>query len=233
MHKAPQIEQHNGVLVVRDDLVQGGTKRRVLGQLLAQSPAQEFVYAASAEGYGQLALALAASDTGRKATIFLAARKMPHALTWAALQARAKVYFYTSKPAYLPNVHRAAAAYAGEKPGERELLPLGFNTPVFVALVAQLAKSLDVAPREVWAAAGSGTIISGLQQAWPSAAFHAVTVGRVPTLKGVTFHAAPEAFSQTAKVQPPFASAKNQDAKVWQFVRARAGKGVLFWNVAG
>jgi hypothetical protein len=30
----PQIEEHAGIVVVRDDLIRGGTKRRVIGQFL-------------------------------------------------------------------------------------------------------------------------------------------------------------------------------------------------------
>ena len=42
----PVIEQHSGVFVVRDDLIAGGTKRRILPPLL--TGADEFIYASPA-----------------------------------------------------------------------------------------------------------------------------------------------------------------------------------------
>jgi hypothetical protein len=50
----PRIEKHEGILVVRDDLIEGGT-RRVIRHFLTD--ADEFVYASPAYGYGQVALA--------------------------------------------------------------------------------------------------------------------------------------------------------------------------------
>lgn len=51
----PVIERFGKILVVRDDLVPGGTKARVLPDLLRGG--QEYVYASPAYGYAQIALA--------------------------------------------------------------------------------------------------------------------------------------------------------------------------------
>src|SRR6218665_604506 len=96
----PELREHAGILVVRDDLLPGGTKRRVLREVLALRPAQEFVYAATAQGYGQLALALAAREIGRKATIFVAGRAKRHALTSAAEAAGARIYEVWQRPSF-------------------------------------------------------------------------------------------------------------------------------------
>lgn len=227
----PIVQEVNGIAVVRDDLFEGGTKRRVLRILLATSPSRAFVYAATAQGYGQLALALAARDVGKSATIFVAKRSRRHPLTTAASAAGARIIEYASGPGFLPNVERAARAYASAN--GMEPLPVGFNTPAFQSTLADIARRLDVRPPEVWAALGSGALISSLQQAWPQAACHGVYVGRKPELSGVTVHNAPEPFATKARSAPPFPSAPHQDAKVWQFVSKREGKGALFWNVAG
>lgn len=229
----PQIEDVQGIAVVRDDLLAGGTKRRVLERVLARRPAKEFVYAASAVGHGQLALALAAADLGCRATVFVAGRKKRHPLTEAAAAAGADIRDVWQAPAYLPNVARHAVLYAGTKGEGTELLPLGFDMPEFRQELTHLARQLPVSPREVWAVLGSGALIRSLQQAWPEAKFHGVLVGRLPELQDVEVHEAPEVFERTARLPPPFPSAPHQDAKVWQFVCKRAGKGALFWNVAG
>ena len=55
----PIVKNHNGVLVVRDDLFDGGTKARFIPLLLAGT--DEVVYASPAEGGAQTALATVAA----------------------------------------------------------------------------------------------------------------------------------------------------------------------------
>ena len=217
--------------MVRDDLLEGGTKRRVLRAVLASRPAQEFVYAATAQGYGQLALALAARDVGRRATIFIAGRARCHPLTQAAQAAGATIHEVWQRPGFLPNVARQAALYTAQQDGRAELLPLGFNMPEFRAGLTALAQRLPVRPTEMWSVLGSGALLQSLQAAWPGAQAHGVQVGRIVECAGADIHIAPEAFASKAQMSPPFPSAPQQDAKVWRFVQAR--KGALFWNVAG
>lgn len=87
----PVVEEHSGFLVVRDDLLLGGTKMRAIMPLISNSLAAEFVYASPAQGYAQVALAYCARMAGRKATIFTAKRKEMHPLTLRAKQAGAKI----------------------------------------------------------------------------------------------------------------------------------------------
>jgi hypothetical protein len=79
---APIIIEHEGVLVVRDDLFPGGTKARFLGVLF--DGAEEVVYAGPAEGAAQVALATVARRLNKRATIFVARR------TWSATSAFAR-----------------------------------------------------------------------------------------------------------------------------------------------
>ena len=76
MVKLPDLvlEEREGFIIVRDDLLPGGTKRRVAGVLL--KGAEEFVYASPAYGYAQIALAYACKDADKRATIFTAKRKV-------------------------------------------------------------------------------------------------------------------------------------------------------------
>jgi hypothetical protein len=62
----PLIVEHEGVLVVRDDLFPGGTKARLLGTLF--KGVDEVVYASPAQGGGQTALATVARRLGKRAT---------------------------------------------------------------------------------------------------------------------------------------------------------------------
>lgn len=222
----PVIEQHGPVLVVRDDLILGGTKRRVIDRLLIG--AEEFVYASPAYGYAQVALAHACRDLGLRATIFTAQRRTWHPRTVEAMAAGARVVGVPY--GYLSNVRTKARAYA-EATGAR-LLPFGFDDPAFVSALADVARTLPLVPAEVWCVAGSGTLCRALQCAWPDSAVHAVRVGQPPKIGAARMHTAPEPFERDAVERPPFPSTSNFDAKAWRFVVRHASPGALLWNVA-
>lgn len=224
---APVIETVEGFLVVRDDLLPGGTKRRVLEPLVASAPAAEFVYAPPAYGYAQIALAYSCSAAGKQATVFVAKRKALHARTAEAKAAGARVVEVPH--GYLTNVQAKAREYARETGAA--LLPFGLDTPEFIEALAGLARSLPVIPPEVWTVAGSGVLTRALQRAWPEAAFHAVRIGHAPDAGRATLWRAPEKFEEAARTRPPFPSCDNYDAKAWRFIHQWARPGALFWNV--
>jgi threonine dehydratase len=224
---APVLEECAGFLVVRDDLVPGGTKARILPRLL-QGAAEEYVYASPAYGYAQVALAHSAAAMGKRGTVFTAKRSEPHARTWEAKKAGAKIVMVPH--GYLSNVQAKARAYC-QLTGA-VLLPFGLDTPEFLEGFAEVARSLPVTPSEVWCAAGSGVLCRGLQMAWPDARVNAVQVGCDPQAGAAKVYKAPEKFEQDGKEPPPFPSCSNYDAKVWRFMRRYASPGALFWNVA-
>ncbi len=224
---APVLERVGEINVVRDDLLLGGTKRRALHSILPGIPAHEFVYASPAAGYAQVALAYACRDFGKRATVFTAKRGTLHRCTAEAKRAGAKVVLIPT--GYLTNVQAKARAYA-ESVGAY-LLPFGFDTDEFREALAQEARGLSIIPHEVWAVAGSGTLIRALQSAWPAAQFNAVQVGRLPKIWDARLYVAPERFEQDATIRPPFPSSLNYDAKAWRFIREHASPGALFWNV--
>ncbi len=223
---APVIEEYSGILVVRDDLIPGGTKRRVLDPLLVG--ADEFVYASPAYGYAQVALAYACAELGLRSTIFTAKRKEPHARTQEARRAGAKIVMVPT--GYLSNVQAKARAYA--QASGAYLFPFGFDTPAFVDALAAVAAAMPITPQEVWTVAGSGVLSRALQWAWPRATFYAVQVGIEPQAGRARVYVAPEKFEDDAKERPPFPSCSNYDAKAWRYIKRQASPGALFWNVA-
>lgn len=223
----PILEERDGIVVVRDDLVEGGSKRRVLPVLMT-SPG-EYVYASPAYGYAQVAIAATARSLGsRKATIFVAKRSTPHPRTLEAYGFGAKIVQVST--GYLSNVSAKARGYA-ETVGAT-LLPFGLDIEAFHEAMADVARSLPVRPREVWSVVGSGALSRALQRAWPDAEFHAVRVGVEPDAGRAKLYVAPEKFEDVARDAPPFPSCANYDAKAWAFVRRHASSGALFWNVA-
>ena len=224
----PLIQEHEGVLVVRDDLLPGGPKMRAILPLMQQHEAHEFVYASPAQGYAQLALAHSAKRLSRRATVFTAARKALHSLTQAAVEAGAVVMPVPC--GYLSVVQARARAYAEERGAY--LVPFGIDDDVCMAHIAAAARSTGVAPAEVWCVAGSGVLTRALQMAWPEAEFVAVVVGKQDCDTGRARRIVhPLPFVREAKVLPPFPSAACYDAKAWEYVCAQARPGALFWNV--
>jgi hypothetical protein len=226
---APIVREHEGIVVVRDDLFPGGTKARYLPALFRD--AEEIVYASPAEGAAQTALAITAERLGKRATIFVAKRTKPHARALMAKRYGAKVYQVS--PGYLSVVSARARAYA-EKMGAL-LAPFGVDMPETVDTIAAAARATGVVPAEVWCAAGSGTLARGLAAAWPNARRHVVQVGKQlepDDVAGATIHVAPQRFEKACRSAPPFPSDPHYDAKAWEICQARHGAGlVLFWNV--
>jgi len=228
---APVVREHEGVLVVRDDLFPGGTKARFMHH--AFDDADEAVYASPAEGGAQTALATVARQLGKRATIFVAQRARPHARTLEA--ARLGVKIIPIAPGYLSVVQARAREYCSRTGAA--LVPFGADMREAVLAIAEAAKAIGIEPDEVWCSAGSGVLARGLAMAWPTARRHVVQVGRALTpaeVTGATIHIYPAPFGREAKIKPPFPSDPHYDAKAWEQCAARKGAGrVLFWNVAG
>jgi hypothetical protein len=213
--------------IVRDDLLPGGSKARILPALLEGS--DSWGYASPAHGYAQVALALACRDAGKHATIFTARRAQPHARTLEAAAAGATIVYV--RPGYLSVCEARAREWASSYGSK--LLPFGLAAPRALELLALAALATGEDPPQVWCAAGSGMLSRALQLAWPQAQHFAVQVGAVTDVGKAWPLLAPERFEQPAEFPPPFPSCAEYDAKVWRFFREHARDGALFWNVAG
>jgi hypothetical protein len=223
----PIVELVDGFRIVRDDHLPGGSKLRVLLPLLSALEQQEVVYGSPASGYAQIAVAHACAMLGKQAVIFVAESKQLHKRTAEALRIGARISLVKFGRLSVVNAHaRGYAAVRGAY-----LVPWGVDMPAALKLFAAAARCIDPAPSEVWACAGSGTLIRGLQLAWPEASFHAVQVGARPDIGAAQLHVAPERYDQDAQLPPPYPSCSNYDAKVWRFVQAHAAPGALIWNV--
>jgi hypothetical protein len=228
---APVVVEHDGVLVVRDDLHPGGTKARFMPVLF--EGCDEAVHASPAEGGAQTALAIVAKALGKRATIIVAKRAKPHPRTLEASRLGAKVIEVA--PGYLSVVKARAREYCA-RTGAR-LVPFGVNMPEAIETIAAAARSTGIEPDEVWCAAGSGVLSRALAKAWPNARRHAVQVGHTLTpaeVAGATIHVHPLPFGREGRVRAPFPSDLHYDVKAWEICTARKGPGrVLFWNVTG
>ncbi|KZB51141.1 pyridoxal-phosphate dependent enzyme [Thalassospira xiamenensis] len=222
----PVLEHHEGVAVIRDDLLPGGTKSRFLMPYLKGIDAGEVVYAGPAQGGAQVALAITAYQAGKQATLFVPARKERTPYTGLAELYGARIIEVS--PGYLSVLKARAAEYCRKRGAH--LLPFGLDMPEAIEEIAKAALSLDVSPNEVWCAAGSGVLAKALAKAWPNARICAVEVGKAAPKAA---YSASIPFDRKCPNQPPFPSNPYYDAKAWQeCLKHKVGDGVLFWNVA-
>jgi hypothetical protein len=229
----PILEEHQGVMVVRDDLFPGGTKARFLPALFDR--ADEVVYASSAEGGAQSALAFVARMLGKRATIFVPARKTPHPRQIEAKRLGANIV--AIRPGYLNVVEARARDYCKES--HAMLAPFGMRVPGCIEVIAESARQINCKPSQVWCAAGSGTLAIALRRAWPDAEHHAVQVGHKLTsadVAGAKIHEFPGPYSRALPATAtPFPSDPHYDAKAWVTCFAKCSRTdlVVFWNVTG
>lgn len=222
----PVITEHDGILVVRDDMLPGGTKRRAIHALFDER--STYVYASPVYGFAQLALAHAARDHRKQAVIFCAKRKQFHPITAEVIGLGAGV---VEVPHGYLNVVKARAREYCQENGAC-LLPFGLDDPRFILALADVARALPVTPTEVWSVVGSGVLSRALQLAWPNAVFYGVRVGAESDAGRAHVFEAPEKYEQSARFMPPYPSCTTYDAKLWQFVKLHASPGALVWNVA-
>lgn len=226
----PTIEEHDGMLVVRDDLYPGGTKARFLPDLI--DGASEAVYAGPAEGGAAVALATVG---GKHATLFYAARAQLHPRQEQAQSLGATLHLV--RPGYLTVVRARARDYCAQTGAL--LLPWGLDTPVAIDAITQVASRVlaDVGSvDEVWCASGSGVLLRGLSAAFIGARMYGVQVGHTLTAAQAGRARVIRQslrFEQRCGAMPPFPSDPHYDAKAWAVARAQHRGRALFWNVLG
>ena len=217
--------------MVRDDLIEGGTKRRAFYTYIKSKDYDEFVYASPRQGYAQLSLSYACRDLGRKATVTVP-QGQRYWLTYKAEELGANIIEVPM--GFLTNIQAKAKKYCLDNGAH--LIPFGGDHPIIIESMRQSALSIGINPKEVWTVMSSGVLSRGLQGAWPDAKVYGVKIGHNTTPReqgrAETFKSDYK-FHQECKEdeRPPFPSSLTYDSKAWGFIREYASKGSLFWNV--
>lgn len=236
---SPVIEDHGGVLVVREDLVAGGSKIRFLPHIVGD--ASEIVFGGPFCGGAPYALSVWGARKGVAITLFSAKRKDLHWRQKAAFRLGATLY---QVPAgRMSVVQHRARTYAADKGAL--FLPLGFDlkhaTEPFEAVMRRVRAEVGQMD-EVWCATGSGMLARCLGRAFPDAAVKGVVVGLRSRNSAQAFPPnvelidCPYDFAEPCRSRAPFPCCLNYDAKAWEQLQARrsAAPGrTLFWSVLG
>lgn len=235
--EAPQLVDHDGFKVVREDLMGYGSKCR-FGDILVSTCKQDtLVYVQPRYGFAGISLAYLANKYNKKLVLFSPSQKeiSDHQAICAEMGAEMKF----KRIAAMPVLNAHAKKWAEEN--NAFFIPLGLRHELVTAAAVKVAHDLAEKhgyPEEVWSAISTGVLQRSLQIAWPDAKFNAVAVAR-NIKKGergnATIWSHPKAFTQDVDPQynPPFPSAMNYDAKAWEFMTKHGSPGAWFWNVGG
>jgi hypothetical protein len=228
----PQIIEYNGINVVRDDLLPGGSKYCLMDHLTEGS--SHLVYASPVYGSFQIALAPYCNEHNKQCTIVCAKRGVLHPNTVKVQGLRAKIIFVET--GYLNVIEKRAREYSLET-GAKKLEWGAHNEICIDILSVRVKQAIDILgrePKEIWCAIGSGTLVESILKATNKAAVYGVQVGKIYSNNHLRFYLKQhnKQFSSPANYEAPFPSTVNYDLKAWEYCnRYKLSNDVLFWNV--
>jgi len=226
------INEYNGFHILRDDLFEGGTKRRAFSQLIDSITESELVYACDYFGYAQYAIALTAQEAGKTVKLFYCSPKQETEV-FKKVTALPNVSYEIIPDAFTQMEAVPRAMEYATQNGSK-FLPVGLDFPEFRTELEKVVKSANIQAPEIWCLGGSGTLGRALQHAYPHIPVNMINLGTADFNPEGIDHVwdAPEKWDEPAQVPPPYPSTPYLDGKVWRFVLEHAKPGALIWNVA-
>jgi hypothetical protein len=228
------VEPVGDKFVVRCDKGECGFKAYAAEQVVIGAPSDRLVYCAPRVGHAAEALCVLAQMYGKKLTFFCPASKQVsnHQAVLAAYGADLRFV----KIAAMPVLNSYAKKWASENGAH--FLPFGLSglkqvTAGIVKFADRIAR-VHGEPKEFWCATSTGTMIRGLQIGWPNSIPMSVAVARNMhdgEIGRAVVISADQPFLAPAKVQPPFPTTSNYDAKAWEPFTEVASPGSYFINV--
>jgi hypothetical protein len=235
----PIILKHEGVNVVREDLVlKGGTKSRAAEFLLSTIKEKTVVYVVPRVGLAGVAI-MELSKLYDKDVIFFmpACKEISDHQSYLINEKPKDVIF--ERIAAMPNLNLLAKKFA-DKNGFK-FLPFGLNHPYTIAGFVRICENIleyHQEPEEIWTAVSTGVLTRGLQIGFPNSKMKGVCVSRnmkAGELGKTEVISEPLDFlkDEIKTNLPPFDTVPSYDGKVWKYIEKNSGKDTWFWNVAG
>ena len=226
----PVIKMHDGVRVVRDDLLVG-SKIRGGDLLVSQIKQKTLVYVQPRTGLAGVSLLEVAKRHDKKVKLFMPSSKQISHHQACCIERGADYEFH--RIAAMPNLNAIAKKWADEQE-DAFFIPLGLKHELVTAGFVKVASQIPE-PEEVWTVISTGVLHRALQIAWPNAKFHCVAVSR-NMKSGEIGHDSiishPLPFTTAIKEDlPPFPSVNTYDGKAWKYIPKNTGRDILFWNV--
>ena len=223
----PVISDYLGIKVVREDLLEVGSKCRAGELLIATCKSDTIVYVQPRFGFAGVSLTKLCKMYGKKLVLFMPSCKEISEHQAYCIENGCEYHFH--RIAAMPNLNLIAKKWADDN--NAFFIPLGLKHELVTAMIVHVASKITE-PKSFWTAFSTGVLNRALQIAWPNSIANGVAVSRnvQEGEKGranVISHY--RDFAQDSLTLPPYPSAKNYDAKVWEYLQP----GDLFWNVAG
>lgn len=223
----PVIETVEDRIVVREDLLSVGTKARAGELLVATSESDTIVYVQPRFGFAGISLTELCKKYNKRLVLFMPSSKEISDHQAFCIENGCEYHFH--RIAAMPNLNIIAKRWADEN--NAFFIPLGLRHRLVTAMIVKTATQIKE-PESFWTAFSTGVLNRALQIAWPNSIANGVAVSRnvhdgEKGRANIVSHY--KDFSQNSLILPPFPSAKNYDAKVWEYTKP----GDLFWNVAG
>lgn len=188
-----------------------------------------FAYVGSAYGSGAWAVATACARLHYQCTLFIA--KSDYTPLWLPELERTGAVLRWATPLPVATLHQNVM---DEHP-DLYNLPLGFDTPEFIADMSDILRESIPAPHppEIWVPALSGVVARAACMAFPRARIHAVSAVKYPGNIGrAHLYTVPEKYHRPATNPPSYPACPFSDAKVWQFAKKMAVSGAYILNVS-
>lgn len=233
------IKRHEGINVVREDLVlKGGTKTRAGEFLISQTKKDTLVYVAPRVGYAGIAIMELAKIYNKEVIFFMPACKeiSDHQSIIISMQPK-NVEF--ERIAAMPNLNIIAKKYAEQN--NYNFIPFGLNHPYtiagFVKTCDNILKNYNE-PEEMWSVVSTGVLTRGIQIGFKNTIMKGVAVARnmkQGELGRTDIISEPLAFLSNEKKEnlPPFNTIPSYDGKAWKYIPKNTNRNIWFWNVAG
>ena len=229
------IEEHEGVKVVRDDLIVG-SKCRFGDFFFSQINEDTVVYVQPRVGLAGVSILELAKKYNKKVILFMPASRKISDHQAITIERGAIPKF--RRIAAMPVLNKYAKDYAEEN--NFYFIPLGLYHPHVVAGAARVARNIREqygAPEQIYLPISTGVLSRGVQIGFgKDTRFVSVAVAR--NLKagelGISeVISEPLPFLKPEKKEnlPPFPSVDTYDAKVWKYIPKNTGRNIWFWNV--
>lgn len=230
--------------IIRDDYLSGGTKQRgavpYFSDILKNKPTiKELIYRGPSNGVAQVALGVIAKLYGLKATVILNKERFSNDytdLTKNAIMWGVNVILIDRPQSEKEEHEIISKIYTN--PEIQFNVPLGFDTDDFRDYLAtEITKTFGhLNVKYLWLTSTTGNLLRPFYRVFPDSRFGIVLPGFKHTdyvnKDNTDIYEAPEKYREQAKYPPPYPSAQDYDAKLWQFVDKYGKDGDYVLNVA-
>lgn len=226
--------------IIREDLLIGGSKQRIILDIITQKKEKNIFYRGPVNGYAQLALAYGCFVLGKKCHLILNKqyKNKLYIITKIAMIFGAVIH-EIDKP--LNNKDELVKINdILDKYKDSYLLPLGFHTDNVVKSYEKVLLKLKdkiKEPKRMWLVASSGTVADSLLNIFKNTFFNIVFVGHVRddyySNNRIKIYKAPQKFRAFPKNIPPYRTELSYDGKIWQFLIKYGLNNDYIFNVEG